>query len=164
MFVIDCIKNRRSVRQYGDCSIDLRKINTIVESAIWAPSGKNCQPWKFKIITNKSIIEEISNLSASSKWIKKASCLIIVFLDKKCSYHYLKDVQSCGAAIQNILLAAYEMSVGSCWVGDLLEKADVINKLFELDEYLELMGVVSLGYARGNPIAVGRKNINDFLI
>ena len=76
----------------------------------------------------------------------------------------MKDVQSCGAAIQNILLAAYEMSVGSCWIGDLLEKADVINKLFELDEYLELMGVVSLGYARSNPIAVGRKNINDFLI
>ena len=82
---------------------------------IWVSFGKNGQLQKFKIITEKNIIEEISKLSVNS-------------------------------------------------IGDLLEKAGAINKLLEIDDSLKLMGIVSLGYGRGNPINVGRKNINNFLI
>ena len=82
---------------------------------IWVSFGKNGQLQKFKIITEKNIIEEISKLSVNS-------------------------------------------------IGDLLEKADAINKLLEIDDSLKLMGIVSLGYGRGSPINVGRKNINNFLI
>ena len=63
-----------------------------------------------------------------------------------------------------MLLTAYEMGMGSCWVGSLLEKAEAINKPPEVDGSLELMGVVSLGYERGSSTNVGRKDINDFLI
>lgn len=127
-------------------------------------SGKNYQLWEFENITEKNIIEEISKLSANAKWLKTAPCLIVVYLDKVCSYNYIKDVQSCGAAIQNILLTAHEMSIGSCWIGDLLEKADDINKFLEVDDSLDLMSVVSLEYGRGNPANVDRKDINEFLI
>ena len=164
MKIFDGIKSRRSVRLYNSKPIGIEIINQIIESAIWTPSGKNGQPWKFKVITEKNIIEEISKLSANSRWLKTAPCLIIVYLDKVCSYHYIKDVQSCGAAIQNMLLTAHEMGIASCWIGSLLEKADDINKLIEVDDSLELMGVVSFGYRRSNPINVGRKDINDFLI
>ena len=164
MKIFDGIKSRRSVRLYNSKPIEIENINKIIESAIWAPSGKNGQPWKFKIITKKNIIEEIAKLSANSRWLKTAPCLIIVYLDKVCSYHYIKDVQSCGAAIQNMLLAAHEMGVGSCWIGDLLEKADDINKLLEVDDSLKLISVVSLGYGRGKSINVCRKDINEFLL
>ena len=164
MKIFDGTISRRSVRLYNSKPIEIENINKIIESAIWAPSGKNGQPWKFKIITKKNIIEEIAKLSANSRWLKTAPCLIIVYLDKVCSYHYIKDVQSCGAAIQNMLLTAHEMCIASCWIGSLLEKADEINKFLEVDDSLELMSVVSLGYGRGNPTNVGRKDINDFLI
>ena len=164
MKIFDGIISRRSVRLYNSKPIETDSINKIIESAIWAPSGKNGQPWKFKIITDKNIIGEISKLSDNSRWIKTAPCLIIVYLDKLCSYNYIKDVQSCGAAIQNMLLTAYEMGIGSCWIGSLLEKAEAINKLLEVDDSLELMSVVSLGYGRGNPTNVGRKDINEFLL
>ena len=164
MKIFDGIKSRQSVRLYNSKPIEIEIINQIIESAIWAPSGKNGQPWKFKIITEQNIIEEIAKLSVNARWIKTAPCLIIVYLDKMRSYHYIKDVQSCGAAIQNMLLAAHEMGIGSCWIGNLLEKADAINKLLEADDSLELMSVVSLGYGRGKSINVGRKDINEFLI
>ena len=99
MKIFDGIISRRSVRLYNSKPIEIENINKIIESAIWAPSGKNGQPWKFKIITKKNIIEEIAKLSANSRWLKTAPWLIIVYLDKVCSYHYIKDVQSCGAAI-----------------------------------------------------------------
>ena len=164
MKIFGGIKSRRSVRLYNSEPIEIEFINQIIESAIWAPSGKNGQPWKFKIVTEQNIIEEIAKLSANSRWIETAPCLIIVYLDKGCSYHYIKNVQSCGAAIQNMLLTAHEIGIGSCWIGDLLEKGDAINKLFEVDDSLELMGVVSFGYGRGRSINVGRKDINEFLI
>ena len=146
MKIFDGIKSRRSVRLYNSEPIEIEFINQIIESAIWAPSGKNGQPWKFKIVTEQNIIEEIAKLSANSRWLKTAPCLIIVYLDKVCSYHYIKDVQSCGAAIQNMLLTAHEMGIASCWIGSLLEKADEINKFLEVDDSLDLMSVVSLGY------------------
>lgn len=164
MKIFGGIKSRQSVRLYNSEPIEIEFINQIIESAIWAPSGKNGQPWKFKIVTEQNIIEEIAKLSANSRWLKTAPCLIIVYLDKGCSYHYIKDVQSCGAAIQNMLLTAHEMGVGSCWIGSLLEKADDINKLLEVDDSLELMSVVSFGYGRGKSINVGRKDINEFLL
>lgn len=164
MKIFEGITTRRSVRLYNSQTIEIESINKVIEAAIWAPSGKNGQPWKFIIITKKHIIEEISKLSANSRWLISAPCLIIVYLDKVCSYHHIKDVQSCGAAIQNMLLTAHEMGIGSCWVGSLLEKADDINKILNIDNSLELMSVVSLGYGRGNPTNVGRKDINDFLI
>ena len=164
MKIFEEILSRRSVRLYDSKPIETENLNKIVRSAIWAPSGKNGQPWKFKIITEQNIIEEIAKLSANSRWLKTAPCLIIVYLDKVCSYHYIKDVQSCGAAIQNMLLTAHEMGIASCWIGGLLEKADDINKLLEVDDSLELMSVVSLGYGRGNPTNIDRKDINEFLI
>lgn len=63
-----------------------------------------------------------------------------------------------------MLLATCEIDIGSCCLGDLLEKSDAINKLLEVDDSLELMNVVHFGYGRGNLIIVDRQYINDFLI
>ena len=67
MKIFDGIKSRRSVRLYNSEPIEIEFINQIIESAIWAPSGKNGQPWKFKIVTEQNIIKQISKLSANSR-------------------------------------------------------------------------------------------------
>lgn len=164
MKTFEAILSRRSIRLYTPKPIEEESISRILQSAIWAPSGKNGQPWRFKIITEKHIIEEISKLSIYSKWLKTAPCLIVVYLDKLQSYNYIKDIQSCGAAIQNMLLAAYETGIGSCWIGELLEKSGEINRLLEVDDSFELMAVVSLGYGRGIPVNSKRKSIAELLI
>lgn len=164
MKIFEAIICRRSIRLYSPKPIEEETISRILQSAIWAPSGKNGQPWRFKIITEKQIIEEISKLSENSKWLKTAPCLIAVYLDKVHSYDWIKDIQSCGAAIQNMLLTAYEIGIGSCWVGELLEKSGEINRLLEVDDSFELMAVVSFGYGRGIPVNSKRKSIAEFLI
>ena len=129
---------------YNSKPIEIESINQIIESAIWAPLGKNGQSWKFKIITDKNIIEEISKLSANSRWLKAAPCLIIVYLDKMCSYHYIKVFQLCGAVTQDILLTVREMGIGICWIGNLSEKLDTINKLLEVYLSLYIIDIISL--------------------
>lgn len=164
MKTFDCILSRRSVRSYSSKPIETKYLNKIIQSAIWAPSGKNGQPWKFKIINDENTIEEISKLSRVSRWIKTAPCLIIVYLDKTRSYNYVKDIQSCGAAIQNMLLTSHDMNIGSCWIGELVEKADVINEILHINDSLELIAIVTLGYANSKITNVGRRDINKFLL
>lgn len=58
----------------------------MIEITILAPSAKNRQPWKFKIITDKSIITQISEFVCFSKWIQNVPCQILVFLDPRGEY------------------------------------------------------------------------------
>ena len=165
MEVFDCIKTRRSIRTYSGQPIDKTDINKIIETAVWAPSGKNGQPWKFKVITDKGLIGQISEMSTYGKWMKNAQCFICVFLNKKQSYDYVKDVQSCGAAIQNIMLSAHSLGIGSCWIGEILGKSGQVIELLKLDENnYSLMAIVTLGYNVSIGFNPGRKDINNFLL
>jgi nitroreductase len=69
------------------------------------------------------------------------------------------DIQSIGAAIQNLLLAAHELDIGSLWI------ADVLYAYEELCDWLgeqgELVAAVSLGYADESPAARRRKSLSE---
>ena len=160
-----CIFTRVSGRNYKPNKIHSGIPQKLLEAAIRAPSGKNNQPWKFKIIDNAEMIKSISLCSSSGIWMKNSAVLIAVFLNKQNLYDYIKGVQSCGAAIQNILLFAHDLGLGACWVGDVLSNS---NKVFEIlqinDAALDLMGIVSLGYTRSEKGITERKPLSDFLL
>lgn len=81
------------------------------------------------------------------------------------SYNCIKDVQSCGATIQNILLTAHSLGVGSCWIGEIIDKNADVKKILRInDGNLELMAIVTLGYCDGEAPNVGRKSKSEFLI
>lgn len=158
MNIFNCIKTRRSIRNYTDQPIDSKMIKKLIKAAIWAPSAKNGQPWKFCIIQSKDLIEKISELSIYRRWMKTSACFIIVFLDKEKSYDYIKDIQAIGASIQNILLTAHSYGIGSCWIGEILKQEKLLKKSLEINnENLELMAVVSLGYSNKDIIVPKRK-------
>ena len=165
MEVLESIRTRRSVRRYTDEPIAEEVIKDILETALTAPSGKNGQPWRFRIVTNRKDIEQISGLSIYKGWMRTAPCFIVIFLDQACSYSYIKDVQSCGAAMQNILLAAHSYKLGACWIGEILSKAEDVKAVMGIEnEHLELMGVIALGHPAGRTISPGRKELEAFLV
>lgn len=165
MEILECIKTRRSVRKYTEKHIDDENIEILIKAAICTPSGKNGQPWKFKIIDDKNLISKVSELSIYGRWMKTASHFILVFLDKDCSYNYLKDVQSCGAAMQNIMLAAYSLGIGSCWIGEILPNGTKVKSILNIDnDKLELMGIITLGYAAVRSLNPGRNEYESFFI
>lgn len=165
MDIYEVIKTRRSIRHYLERPIDNKSIKKILEAAICAPSGKNCQPWKFSVVNNSNDINLISKLSKNYSWMRKAKSLIIVYLDQNLSYHYVKDVQSCGAAIQNMLLQAHSLEIGSCWVGDVIDKGDEIKELIGIDDSaLEVMGVITLGYSDIHSDIIKRRMIESFMV
>ena len=163
MDVIECIRTRRSVRGYSDRDIEPALINKLIEAGAWAPSGKNCQPWRFKMVSEKKEIDGISRMSVCEKWMRTAPCFICVFLDKEKSYNYMKDVQSCGAAIQNILLCAHALGMGSCWIGEILNKSEAVCELLKVDaKRYELMALLTVGYySHKEMLNVERRRDND---
>lgn len=165
MEVLDAIRNRRSIRSYSDKKIDRQDIRKILEAGIWAPSGKNGQPWRFRIIEDKELIDTVSGFSIYKDWLRKASCQIIVFLDKNRSYNYVKDVQSCGAVIQNMLLCAHSLNIGSCWIGEVLPNADKIKKACGVKEpQYELMAVIAFGYYENEPPRGERRELEYYIL
>lgn len=165
MNIIECIKTRRSVRNYLNQPIEPQLIEDLIEAAIWAPSGKNSQPWKFCIVNDNDKISAISNASIYGKWMRTAPCFIVVFLDKTKAYDYVKDVQSCGAAIQNILLSAHSSGLGACWVGEILKNSEKVKEILNLaNAQLELMAVITIGYPQRQTVNAGRNNILTFII
>ncbi|MBP2642227.1 MAG: nitroreductase [Firmicutes bacterium] len=77
--------------------------------------------------------------------------MIAVFLDTKVtdvviSNIYLKHVQAIGAAIQNMLLTAYELGLGTCWIGEILKNEDKVKALLETPSEMQLMAIISVGY------------------
>ncbi|MCC7551333.1 MAG: nitroreductase family protein [Methanobacterium sp.] len=175
--VLETIKNRRSVRRYQDDQIKDEELDDILESAIYAPTGHNNQPWHFTIIQDKGLINQINEganevmRGMDIEWIAqmgktenlhifhRAPTIIMVSARKDA----LTPLPDCSAAVQNMLLAAESMNIGSCWIG--LAKLYFLNeenmKKFNIPEGYEVHFGVSLGYkVRENPNPLPRnKNV-----
>ena len=103
--VLEAIYSRRSVREYTPEIPPREVILEILRAGIWAPSGLNNQPWRFVIVWNPGVKEKLAQLTRYGEIIRRAPVVISVFLDKAVMYHQIKDHQSAGACLQNILLA-----------------------------------------------------------
>ena len=159
------IRERRSVRNFTKQYIESDLIKQIVIAGISAPSGKNGQPWRFIIIhKNKELLSQLSALTVYNRYVSKADCLIAVYLDKSQSYDYIKDVQAIGACIENMLLQATALGIGSCWIGEILNKAAEVNSLLGANNNLELMAVVALGYMDDKTPQPKKKGLDECLL
>lgn len=163
MEILDLIRTRRSIRRFRKGKISSRTIEKILEAGRWAPSGLNNQPWRFMVLEE----EEKDNLAKYTKYshiIKEADKLILVFLDKKASYHYEKDLMAIGACIQNMLLYIHSKKLGACWLGEILNKREEINKALNLPENLVLEAVIALGKPLRLPKKGERKNLRRLVL
>ncbi|MFX1293542.1 MAG: nitroreductase family protein [Promethearchaeota archaeon] len=155
------IRERLSIRKFKDKDVSDELINEILETARWAPSGLNNQPWKFIIIKDSDVKEQIAQQTHYSKIIRNAPISIAVFYDKGVGYNYVKDVQCCGAAIQNMLLAIHNHDLGGVWLGEILNKRTKVERILAVPKDYELMAVVSLGYPDEKKKQRSRKSLSE---
>lgn len=164
MDLLEIIKSRRSIRKFLSRKVEDEDIKKILEAGIWAPSGLNNQPWKFKIIKESVLKIALAKYTVYSDIIKYADTIICVFLDKNSSYNRVKDLQAIGACIQNMILEAYSLGLGSCWIGEVLNRREKAEKMLNIDSSLELMAVIALGYPGESPDITARKSLRNVMI
>ncbi len=107
----------------------------------------------------------MAKLTIYGHLVRKAPVLIGVFLDKKSMYHQIKDHQSAGACLQNMMLCAYSLGLGTCWLGEILKNEKEVKELLGLtpSEY-EMVALLAIGYPNDKSKRTGRKPLSEFLL
>lgn len=160
--VIETIKKRRSIRNYASEPIPEKDLYEILSAGLYAPSGKNRQPWRFFIIKNKLKIKQISKHTIYSRFIRNAPILILVYVMASSEYPLEKDMLSVGTCVQNILLAATDMGYGSCVIGELFNMD--LQDIFAYRKGCKLACGICIGKPKTNPIIKNPLNLEDFLL
>lgn len=162
--VLEAIYKRRSIREYTEQKIAIEKLHEIVKAGIWAPSGLNNQPWRFVIIQDPGVKEKLARQTHYAHIIRDANALIAVYLSKDNMYDAVKDHQSAGACIQNMLLAAEALDLGAVWLGQILKNKNEVNNILGLSDNFDLMAVIALGYPLHHNQKSRRKEISELLL
>jgi nitroreductase len=142
------ILDRRSIRRFTDQKIDSEKIKSILTAAMYAPSAVNMQPWHFVVIDESSIMEKIMEIHPHARMLQSASHAVVICGDEQLQHDDGYWVVDCGAATQNLLLAAQTLGLGACWVGlhPREERKAAFSRLLHLPSHVLPFALVALGY------------------
>lgn len=143
-----CVIGRRSVSAYTNEPVSKEQIDTVLEAGTWAPSGMHREPWKFIVIEDKKLIKYVSDetkvlvqqmMPLLAKQFSteagivcyNAPTLILVCTEKDAQWDNVNLLDSVLAA-QNMFLKAYELGLGTCYMGFvnfLNNKPDALKKI-----------------------------------
>ncbi len=158
--VYDAIRTRRSVRNFKPDKISRIAMRRILEAGRWAPSPENMQMWHFIVVQDQGAIKKFTSSSRHGHFLDKVPCLIVLVinsLSKKDPWlaKLEQDKYAGGAAMQNMMLAAWEIGIGSCWVT--IEET-LARKVFAIPKYRFVPGALALGYPQGPLMSHGDKD------
>lgn len=156
MDLFEAIKKRRSVRAFKPNPIPENVLNKILEAANWAPSAGNLQARDFIVVKDPKIKRELCEAALYQTFIEEAPVDIVVCAnEERSSSRYgergerLYSILDAAVAVQNLLLAAYALGLGTCWVGAYNDNE--VKKVLNLPDQLKPIAIIPLGYPAEKP-------------
>ena len=148
MDILTAIHTRRSTRAFTDAPVSEDHIKILLDAAMIAPSAGNAQPWGFIVIDDKEMLTKASSLNPYAGMAAKAPLGILVcgvLPKEKYSGFWIQD---CSAAIQNILLAAVALGLGTVWTGiyPIEDRVESFRKHFSVPQTMVPLGLVVVGH------------------
>ncbi len=168
MDTIDCIKSRRSIRKFLPNKIPESILWEIIDAANNAPCAGNLQNWRFIVTTDEEKIKLIAKACLDQDWIATAPVVIVVLSnDSSLEREYgkrgaeLYSIQNVAAAVENLILAAWNFGIGSTFVGAFTEVK--IRKEMRIPDNIKMHAVIPLGYLAEMPRPVSKLNLPDIV-
>ncbi len=156
MDTLKCIESRRSIRKYLDRPVEFEKVGNILNAGRLAPSAGNVQDWKFILVIEHDLRKQIAEACMQQYWMETAPVHIVVCGQPvKTERMYgkrgeeLYSIQNAAAAAENMLLAATDQGLGSCWISAFQES--MLRRALAIDDDARPMGLITLGYADEMP-------------
>lgn len=163
----ELIKKRRSIRKFDPGKpVTDEQINKILEAAIWAPSAGNTQCWRFFVVRDTEVKDQLAVRAGHQPFINDAPVAIVVCADLN---HIGKSyggrgrdtfaLQDTAAAIQNMLLAITDLGLSSCWVGA-FDEGRAAN-ILKLENGIRPLVILPVAYPLDNPNPPRRKSVDE---
>jgi nitroreductase len=157
MNTLEAIKTRRSTRKFKSVAVPDEILEKIIEAGRFAPCGGNSQTTHFIVISNKEILNELAqlvctafskmeikldtykslaaaiNASKKGNFIFHYNAPVLIITANKIGYG--NNMADCVCAIENMMLTANELNLGSCYINQLHwlgENPDVREYLIKL--------------------------------
>ncbi len=178
MDISAAILGRRSVREYSAQPVEEPTIRRLIDAAVHAPNAVNQQPWTFTIVRDQGLLDRISrdakaHMLAAMPAGPQAEHFRSLLADPSFQIFYHAPVlivisatapgpwvvEDCALAAENLMLAAYAIGLGTCWIG-------FAQSFLNTPEGKQALGVsaafvpvapIILGYPTAVPPAVARK-------
>lgn len=172
--MLDFIKSRRSTRKFKNEAVPAELVEQVVEAGRYAPSGGNSQSTHFIVIEKQEILEKLAilakaefakmdiepdtykslvnsiNASKTGNYVFHYNCpVLIVTANKK---DYGNNIADCACALENMMLMANSLDLGSVWINQLRwlnENPTMLEAMREIGmkEDERVYGALALGYA-----------------
>ena len=156
------IFNRRSIRKYESREIPGALFNDLFEAAMAAPSAVAKDPWHFLLVRDRKKLDQIVKLLPHGQMLRQAPAAVLVCgdINRAHANELSYMLQDLSAAVENLLLAATALGLGSCWLGihPRPERIDGIRSLFSLSDNIIPMCGIALGWPAENPAPRTRFN------
>lgn len=165
MTFLELTKKRYSCRNYQDRPVERELLDYIFECVRLAPSAVNRQPWKFRLVENRSQREKLQQCY-QREWFNTAPVYVIASV-----LHEQEWVRSDGKhhgdidiaiAVEHLCLAATDQGLGSCWVCNF--DAALCSELFSLPANEEPAVLIPIGYPAVEPTEKKRKELDEILL
>lgn len=150
MELMSAISTRRSVRSYTNDDITDEMIDRIIRAGMMAPSAGNQQPWHFIVVRDKEKMKQVPDFHPYAAMLKSCPASIVVCGDPDGKNWPDFWPQDCSAAIQNMLLAARDLGIGTVWVGvyPVLERMEGMRKIFGIPKTIHPFAIIPVGMPR----------------
>ena len=161
--MLENLKNRRSIRKYKPEQIRDDHLDAILEAGLYAASGMNTQNTIMVAIRDKETRDQLSRMNAegmgtTSDPFYGAPCVVVVLVEPE-RYTAVED----GSLVMgNLMQAAYDIGVGSCWIHrarQMFESQEGKALLRKWGLREDLLGVANciLGYPDEDPVPKPRR-------
>lgn len=168
MELLEAIMNRRSIRKFKEECPEDELIEKIIKAGIWAPSAGNLQSWNAVIVKDYQTKVKIAVAAYVQEFVAKTPVLIVMCANKaSAGARYgergreLYCIQDASCAALNMMLMAYDLGLGSAWVGAFKEE-DVKN-ILGLPAHVRPVALIPVGYPDEEPEAPPRRSVEEVI-
>ena len=158
MSLLDVILSRRSIRKYENKEIPKEILQQILEAGRQAPSAVNRQPIRFVVVTDQNILKDLCD-TIITRFVKEAPAVIVGCADVKSLMTGKWAVVDTTIAMENMVIAAWALGIGSCWIGACNEQK--VKEMLRIPKDWKVVALVTLGYPSEQPKPKKKKSFEE---
>jgi len=146
MDLYEAIRKRSSMRAYLDKPVEEDKLGRILEAGRLAPSARNRQEWKFIVVRDAKVRQQLAGASGQPFVGQAPVVIAAVGLTPNDTMHcgIPTDPVDCAIALEHFALAATAEGLGCCWIGHFDQ--DACRKILNVPSSAKIIELMPIGY------------------